>query len=272
MNEHHENYVLCEYLPGLEFTVDCFSNKDSDVIFNSARERTEVVGGVAVSTKSIELSEVDSMAQLISHRLSLSGAWFFQVKQDIDGNLVLMEIGLRVAGASGLQRTRGVNLMAAWIFQEINAKVEIMSPKINSEIKQISDKKTLSYDKRINRIYIDLDDTLVLPKGGLNNNLINAITLARNHDILSILITRHVGELGLTLTEHDLNHLFDEVCWIKDGKSKSSCINGESDFLFIDDSYRERSDIFNAFPNTAICLDQTSFMGFEPDFKLNSFD
>lgn len=269
LHEHHENYVLCEFLPGKEFTIDCFSNKDSIVVFNSARERTEILAGIAMGTKSIEISELNSMAQAISLCLKLSGAWFFQVKQDIDSSLLLMEIGLRIAGASGLQRTRGINLMAAWIFQETNAKVEIISPKINSEIKFVFERKILSYDKKIHRIYVDLDDTLVLPNGNLNKNLINALSLAQNLHIPLILITRHSGELTQTLTERDLDNLFEEVFWIKDGKSKSSFVNGERDFLFIDDSFRERLDVSLAFPNTAICLDQSSFMGFDPSFELN---
>ena len=272
LSEHSENYLLCEYLPGKEFTIDCFSNKDSDVIFNSARERTEIVGGIAVSTKSIELPQVNSMAQIISRRLSLCGTWFFQVKQDVDGNLVLMEIGLRAAGASGLQRTRGVNLMAAWIFQQTDANVTIISPNISSEVKQISEKKITAYDKEIYSIYVDLDDTVILPKGGLNSKLVNALIHARDCNILTILITRHFGELEQTLKDHNLNHLFDEVHWVKDGKFKSSFINGGYDFLFIDDSFRERLEVSNSFPNTATCLDQTSFIDFEPDFRLNSRD
>lgn len=265
-NEHFENYVLCEYLPGKEFTIDCFSNDNSKVIYRSARERTEIESGVAVGTKLIHLSEIDSMAEAISLELRLCGSWFFQVKQDLNGDLVLMEIGLRIAGASGIQRTRGINLMAVWLFQENNAEVQIINSNVDSEIRKISDRKTLIYNKKINRIYVDLDDTIILPNKDVNEDLISALTIAQNYGIPLSLITRHTGDLHQTLIRYNLVDLFNEVHWIQDGHPKSSDINGDDVFLFIDDSFRERQEVSNRFPRTAITLDQTSFVGFLPDF------
>lgn len=267
LNSQIENYVLCEYLPGKEFTIDCFSNKDSGVIYKSARERTQIEGGVAVGTKTINLPEIDSLAETISLEMNLCGAWFFQVKEDFNGDLVLMEIGLRIAGASGIQRTRGINLMAAWLYQENNIDVRILNPIINSEIKKISESKTLTYNKRINRIYIDLDDTILLPNGSLNHDLVSCLTLARNQGIPLILITRHSGDLKQALIPLHSVLQFDEVCWIRDGQPKSSYINSDNFFLFIDDSFRERLEVANECPNTAITLDQTSFIGFLTDLR-----
>lgn len=267
LNEHSENYVLCEYLPGEEFTIDCFSNKYSKVIYKSARERTEIEGGVAVGTKIVNLPDIDSMVEQISLQLNLCGAWFLQVKQNLNGELVLMEIGLRIAGASGIQRTCGVNLMAAWLFQENKAEINMVHSDISSEIRKISDKKIVTYNKKIYRIYVDLDDTILLPSKVLNIDLISTLTIARSHGMPLILLTRHSGDLEGMLGLYNLVGFFDEVHWIQDGARKSSKINGEENFFFIDDSFRERQEVMNTFPATAITLDQTSFNGFLPDFE-----
>jgi len=266
VEEFEENYILSEYLPGEEFTVDCFSNTRGKLIFSSARVRATIFKGLAIGTRTLQDSAITEMAESISKELKFVGAWFFQVKLDSFGIPTLIEIGLRIAGASGIQRTRGMNLSAAWLLQVAGYEISTAIGEIQSEVTSRETAKYLKYNREFKNIYIDFDDTLILPNRDLNMSLINVMRAAKESGIKLTLITRHQGELELALSSAGLTELFDDQIWIKDGSTKSSKIEECDGFLFVDDSFREREDVLKAFPNLAICLDQTAFIDFEVQF------
>jgi len=81
------------------------------VIFSEARSREEYRDGMATITRTIKTPEfVYKWANIFSDTLEIRGAWFFQYKLNSESLPVLLEIGMRVAGASGITRLRGVNL------------------------------------------------------------------------------------------------------------------------------------------------------------------
>ena len=53
LNALPEGYVVREYLPGDEFTVDCFTDQSGVLLFASPRKRTRISGGIAVDTHAI---------------------------------------------------------------------------------------------------------------------------------------------------------------------------------------------------------------------------
>ena len=112
-------YIISENLPGREYTVDCFSSRDSKIVYAAGRERLQTRDGVSIETKIVHLPAISEFSKIISDELKLNGAWFFQMKEDSSGDLKLLEIGLRVAGASGIHRLRGINLSQLQIYQEL---------------------------------------------------------------------------------------------------------------------------------------------------------
>jgi len=68
--------IICEYLPGDEYTIDCFSDRSKGVLFVGARRRCRVRNGISVNTFTESLPEAYELARLIASKISLHGAWF----------------------------------------------------------------------------------------------------------------------------------------------------------------------------------------------------
>ncbi len=105
--------VLTEYLPGDEYTVDCFTDKFGVLKVISPRQRTRLKSGIAVGCKSVSKPIAESikiMAGKINLKLKFDGAWFFQLKTSTSHELKLLEIAPRIAGSSGFTRMNGNNL------------------------------------------------------------------------------------------------------------------------------------------------------------------
>jgi len=118
---------LCirEYLPGPEYTVDCFTDRHGELRFCEGRIRDRISNGIAVETHWVVNPVFTEFAELISSRLKMRGAWFFQVKEDKEGKLKLLEIAPRIAGSSGLWRAHGVNLPELSLLDAMGEDVEI---------------------------------------------------------------------------------------------------------------------------------------------------
>src|SRR5262249_38551114 len=91
--------LVSEYLPGDEYTIDCFSDSKIGLLFCRGRERLRVKSGISMSCRGFHLQEFETWARAISDRLRLRGAWFFQMKRDAGGKPRLLEVGPRIAGA-----------------------------------------------------------------------------------------------------------------------------------------------------------------------------
>ncbi len=103
--------MILEYLPGEEYTVDCFTDGSGVLRYCRGRKRVRIKSGISTRTEfAKEQADFREMAERIVSRLSLRGAWFFQVKRDREGILCLLEVGARIAGSSGISRAMGVNL------------------------------------------------------------------------------------------------------------------------------------------------------------------
>ena len=96
--------LILEYLPGEEYTVDCFTDRNRNLLFVGPRLRSRVLNGISVGTFSVRDEEFTGIAKRINQQLVLNGAWFFQVKRSANGVLKLMEIAPRIGGSSGLCR------------------------------------------------------------------------------------------------------------------------------------------------------------------------
>lgn len=232
--------VICEYLPGEEYTVDCFSDREQGVLFAGARCRRRTRNGIAVNTLTQPLSGVQAMAQEIGKSLQLRGAWFFQLKRANDGELVLLEVAPRIAGAMAAHRVRGINFPLLSIFEEerIRLSVQPLAGEIEMD-RALSNR----YRHAINfsTLYIDLDDTLLV------NNRINLLAVKLVFQCVNagkrvVLLTRHRGDLAATLSRYRLNGLFDEVIHLAANEKKSAHVAAEG-AIFVDDSFAERMEV-----------------------------
>lgn len=240
LKRKYDNLIFIEYLPGKEYTVDCFTNHKGDLIFVGARERARIVNGISGSAYPIQSEKFNRIAQVINQHLHFNGAWFFQVKEDVHGELCLMEIAPRIAGVSGLYRNMGVNLPLLNIYNFMGVEVEVLQNSFYLELeKSFVSKYRIEYDYK--KVYIDLDDTIII-KNKLNLDAIKFIYQCLNNQCKVILITRHRKDVYQTLESFKIERLFDEIIWITDDTPKSKYIDPNKS-IFIDDSFKERKDV-----------------------------
>ncbi len=238
------DYIICEYLDGEEYTIDCFTNKEGKLLFTGARKRERVSNGISVKTETATAltTEFEKIAHTINELISFRGAWFFQLKKNSSGEPILLEIASRIAGSSAVYRMQGINFVLLSCFDHLDLSVSIQQNNFKVVMDRALSKKFM-LDIKYNTIYLDLDDTLII------NNLVNTDLVALiyrwiNEKKECILITKHQHNLTETLQKYHLDNLFTKIIHIGSNESKSDYIT-EKDAIFIDDSFAERMDVFS---------------------------
>ena len=234
-------YAICEYLPGQEFTVDCFTDRHGDLRYVGPRSRDRIRSGIAVRSHFLpEDQRINAIAEDLNRRFRFNGAWFFQLKENGQGQLRLMEVAPRIAGTMGATRNRGVNMPLLTLYNMWGFDVDI----INNGNELLLDRAFISRFKagiHYENVYVDFDDTLVL-RGQVNPELMAFLYQARNQGKKLFLIYKHVGDLEGELRRFCIHPgLFDQIIRLDQSESKLPYIQADS--IFIDDSFAERRRI-----------------------------
>lgn len=249
--------IYLEYLPGAEYTVDCFNDANGNLLFCSARERSRIVNGISVGTSLLKDAKIDEMATTISNNLKLTGSWFFQVKKDKNGEYCLLEIASRFAGSSVLNRLHGVNFAYLNILKE-KGDVKIDTNNYEIEIGRslnIKAKTNLKY----NTVYIDYDDTIIV-NGEVNTKAIEFLYRCVNKKIWIVLVTKHRANIEDSLARYKINpYLFNHIIQLDmyDDKAKYMF---ETNAIFIDDSFSERSNVKKKLNIPVISVENIEFL------------
>lgn len=234
--------LLLEYLPGEEFTVDCFTDRNGRLLYSAARKRNRIKDGISVNTFFAERqSEFETMARAINETIGFRGAWFYQVKRKKDGKLCLLEIASRLGGSSLLSRAVGVNFALLSLFDIFDYDVTICRNDYRVELDRALENKYIT-DLKFDSVYCDYDDCLILDKTKVNVDLVRFLYRCINEKKQIYLLSKHDGDLLKELKEFRLDHLFDEVMHIDKSADKADFIKS-SQAIFIDDSHAERSHI-----------------------------
>ncbi len=232
--------LVMAYLPGREYTVDCFSDREAGLLFARGRQRIRTRAGISMASRSAGDQEAfGRMARAIGDRLGLHGAWFFQVREAADGTPTLLEVAPRIAGTGAVHRVLGVNFALLSLYE--HARVPVRIDALDADV--LLDRALTNryrHDLRYSAVYVDLDDTLVV-RGEINTRLAPFLFQCLNERRRLVLITRHASDLAATLARHRLGGLWDDVVHITDGAPKADHIR-EPDAILIDDSFRERRE------------------------------
>lgn len=238
----NKDVLYMEYLPGEEYTIDCFTDRHGELRFVGARERSRIKNGISVrSKKSIASYFFKEWAKIINNNLNLRGAWFFQMKRAVNGELKLLEIEPRIAGTMGYYRVQGINFAALSLYDWMKQDIEI----INNDLDMVSDralqaKYKIDYD--YDTVYVDFDDTLLI-EGKLNPEIIAFMCQCLNNDKKIKLITRQeMWELYHLLYDNEILELFNDITFVPKGQNKSEHIYSKN-AIFIDDSFAERKEV-----------------------------
>lgn len=237
-----DEVVICEYLEGMEYTIDCFTDKDGELRIVSLRDRARTKTGISVNSKIIPADEeIIEIAKEINKRLIFCGAWFFQVKRNAKGEYRLLEISPRIPGTMGLSRNTGVNYPLLTIYTLLGYSVDVLRHDYAIEVDRAFVNR-YKIEQEYKCVYLDLDDTLEL-KDKVNEWLMMYLYQCVNNKREVYLLTRHARDIYETLKKHKISpELFDDIIHITDGTEKSKYIT-RTDAVFIDDSFRERADV-----------------------------
>lgn len=234
--------MILEFLPGDEYTIDCFTDNNGQLLHAGPRQRRRVSKGISVNTVSVKdnIGDFTKIAEAINEKIKFHGAWFFQLKHDRGGALALLEIAPRIAGSMGLQRNRGVNLPLLSIFSHEGLSVSVHANDYDVEFDRAFYNK-VKLSKEFTTLYLDFDDCLMVDGHLLNTDVLKLVGQFRNRKVPVILISRHAGDLEAKLAELGVRGLFDEVIHLRKGEPKTVHMT-DANGVLIDDSFKERLD------------------------------
>lgn len=244
--EQYPTSIICEYLPGDEYTVDCFTDNNGQLIACYPRVRARIMNGISVNTKEVKnVNDFFDIAKIINESIEFSGAWFFQVKRNSQGSLTLLEIASRFGGSSALFRAKGVNFALMSLYNAFNIPVSILENGYKVEMDRALDNK-YKLDIEYNEVFVDFDDCLLLEKRYINDQLMAFLFRCRNKGIKITLITKHDDTTLIPLDDllKDLRiaDFFDRIIHLKSEDKKYKYIDNLN-AIFIDDSFAERKSI-----------------------------
>lgn len=237
-------HIVQEYLPGKEYSVDCFSSMEGKLLFSGARERSRIRMGTSMHAE-VASPEIERRlrfyAEKILEKISITGAWFFQVKEDRDGVLKLLEIDIRIAGTMCFNRGRGINFPLLSILQFNGNTVNTLVNNIELSLDRcLRNRYRLHYE--YDSVYVDLDDTLVI-HNRLNIELVSFLYQCVNNKKKIILISKYLGpDISIYLKSWKILEVFDEIIWLQESESKADHIP-HSRAIFIEDSFSQRSEV-----------------------------
>ena len=238
--------IICEHLSGDEYTVDCFTDRNGNLIVVKPRKRCRVMNGISVNTKPVlDTGEFMDFAKKINNKIKFNGAWFFQVKRDSNGFLTLLEIASRFAGSSSLFRAKGINFALMSLYNAFDIPISVVENDYDVEMDRALDNKykiNISY----NEVFVDFDDCICLEKMNINTSLIAFLYHCINKGIKITLLSKHddkkMGDLDELLEKLRIHKLFDRIIHLKPYDNKYKYIDNKKS-IFIDDSFSERQEI-----------------------------
>ena len=250
INSHDElltvdfsSYVVQEFLPGKEYTIDCFSDNAGNLLFASGRERSRIRMATSMHAELLD-NKLEAYfywcAKQILSKIKINGAWFFQMKEDKGGQLKLLEIDVRIAGTMCFNRCRGVNFSLLSLYNFYNLPINIItnSEKISLD-RCLKNRYIFNFDYE--NVYIDLDDTIIFDNK-YNTDVIKFLFQCLNNKKKIILLSKHIGDGNDFLKQWRLDSIFSSVIWLKETDKKCDYINS-SKSIYIDDSFSQRKEV-----------------------------
>lgn len=241
------DYVVTEYLPGEELTVDCFTDGIGNLRAILPRTRKRLLAGISVAGETIPTcQEIQKIAETINRKLKFFGLWYFQLKQDGNRQYKLLEVSTRCAGAMCLSRARGINLPLLSIYAASGQEVEVFENSYSVQMdRTLISRYQIDYEYQT--VYVDYDDTIVF-REEVCPAVIRFLYQCRNQNKKIVLLTKHslshkdtvLESLKLYAISPDI---FDEIVELSDAEEKSDFIRNADGAVFIDNAYFERKKV-----------------------------
>lgn len=105
-----ESYLIQEFLPGEEYSVDVYINRDGVPVASVPRLRMKIDSGVAVAARTVQLPELEKLAIDTALHVGIRYVANIQFKQATDGSYKLLEINPRFPGTLPLTAAAGIDI------------------------------------------------------------------------------------------------------------------------------------------------------------------
>lgn len=114
-----DNPICQPYIAGKEYSVDVYMMKNGKAKGAIVRERVLIINGESQITQTVHKPELAKLAMDVAESLNLYGHVMFQIIEDTDGRLHIIECNARFGGASTLSIEAGLDSFK-WFIQEAN--------------------------------------------------------------------------------------------------------------------------------------------------------
>ncbi len=238
---------MLEYLPGKEYTIDCFTDRNGELKFAGIRQRKRIKSGISVNSITQKLpDEIKKIALEINRKLKFQGMWFFQVKIDACGNYKLLEMAPRIAGTMCLYRNQGINFALLSVYDKMGYDISIFNNDVNIEVdRALTNRFVIDFD--YDTIYIDFDDTII-NKNTVNPYVMMFLYQSINKNKKIFLITKHIKDINKSLSQYKISSdIFTQIIHISKNEEKYNYVKNYEKAIFIDDSFQERRIIHEKF-------------------------
>lgn len=250
-----DEQVVCEYLPGEEYTIDCFTDRHGKLRYASCRNRHRIKNGISVnSTLQQPDARVREIAEIINEKMAFRGVWFFQLKRNTNGEYKLLECATRVAGTMCVERAAGVNLALLTVFDALGYDVDMPEQITGVEVDRALH-NVFKLDIEYDEVYMDFDDTVIV-HDKVNFTVLRFIYQCVEKNIPVILLTRHDTDVVLDLKARRIDPaLFDRIVCLPRSERKIDHVSPKGKALFVDDSFAERKSMQDAYGVYALGVD-----------------
>ena len=108
--ERSAEFIVQEYLPGEEYSIDVLADTRSHVIASVPRVRARVDSGVSVAGRTVHDPELEHFGVTVASVTGLTYIANVQARRDVAGRAALLEVNPRAPGALPLTMASGVNM------------------------------------------------------------------------------------------------------------------------------------------------------------------
>ncbi len=238
-----DEQVVCEYLPGEEYTIDCFTDRNGTLRYASCRNRHRIKNGISVNSSLMPPdTRVREIAEIINEKMDFRGVWFFQLKKNMNGEYRLLECATRVAGTMCVERAAGVNLALLTVFDALGYEVDVPA-QIEHVVVDRALHNVFKLDIDYDEVYMDFDDTVIV-HDRVNFTVLRFIYQCVEKHIPVILLTRHDTDVVDDLKARRIApELFDRIVCLPRSERKIDHVSPSKNALFVDDSFAERKSM-----------------------------
>jgi carbamoyl-phosphate synthase large subunit len=103
-------FLVQQYLPGAEYSVDVLADASGHVVVSVPRVRERVDSGVSVAGRTLHDSELERLGAAVVEAAGLTYIANVQFRRDAEGRPALLEVNPRVPGTLPLTVASGVDM------------------------------------------------------------------------------------------------------------------------------------------------------------------